>query len=70
MILVMLGFALASQLMLGLGIILFSGVVFFQVVNLPVEFNASSRRRTNSWNWGSSISPSCRTSAKCSMPPR
>lgn len=28
-----------------LGIILFSGVVFFQVVNLPVEFNASARAR-------------------------
>ena len=25
------------------GIVLFSGVVFFQVVNLPVEFNASKR---------------------------
>ena len=45
MILVMLGFALVSQLMLGLGILLFSGVVFFQVVNLPVEFNASSRAK-------------------------
>ena len=28
-----------------LGIILFSAVVFFQVVNLPVEFNASTRAR-------------------------
>jgi Zn-dependent membrane protease YugP len=28
-----------------LGIILFSGVVVFQVVNLPVEFNASSRAK-------------------------
>lgn len=27
------------------GIILFSGVVFFQVVNLPVEFNASNRAK-------------------------
>jgi len=45
MILVMLGFALVSQVMLGLGILLFSGVVFFQLVNLPVEFNASSRAK-------------------------
>lgn len=45
MILVLLGFALVSQLMLGLGILLFSGVVFFQVINLPVEFNASSRAK-------------------------
>lgn len=28
-----------------LGIILFSGVAFFQIVNLPVEFNASSRAK-------------------------
>ncbi len=27
------------------GLVLFAGVVFFQVVNLPVEFNASSRAR-------------------------
>jgi len=29
-----------------LGIVVFSTVVFFQVVNLPVEFNASSRAKT------------------------
>ena len=28
------------------GIVLFAAVVFFQVVNLPVEFNASSRAKT------------------------
>jgi len=28
-----------------IGIVLFSGVVFFQVVNLPVEFDASNRAR-------------------------
>jgi uncharacterized protein len=28
-----------------LGIILFSAVVFFQLVNLPVEFDASSRAK-------------------------
>jgi len=29
-----------------LGIVVFSAVVFFQLVNLPVEFNASSRAKT------------------------
>jgi Zn-dependent membrane protease YugP len=33
-----------KALLLG-GIILFSAVVFFQVVNLPVEFDASARAR-------------------------
>ena len=36
--------AIGNSLLL-LGIVLFSGVVFFQVINLPVEFNASSRAR-------------------------
>jgi len=36
------GASFANELML-FGIILFSGVVVFQVVTLPVEFNASSR---------------------------
>ncbi|MEL6106683.1 MAG: zinc metallopeptidase [Planctomycetota bacterium] len=36
---------LIGKSLLLLGIILFSGVVFFQVVNLPVEFNASARAR-------------------------
>ena len=34
-----------GNVLLLLGIILFSGVVFFQVVNLPVEFDASNRAR-------------------------
>ena len=41
----MLGLIFSSQMLLLLGIILFSGVVFFQVVNLPVEFNASRRAK-------------------------
>ncbi len=32
-----------SNIILNIGIILFSAVVFFQLVTLPVEFNASSR---------------------------
>jgi len=40
-----LGAILSSPLLLWLGIGLFACVVFFQVVNLPVEFNASSRAK-------------------------
>ncbi|GAB6137435.1 zinc metallopeptidase [Halanaerobaculum tunisiense] len=32
-----------SQLLIGLGILFFIGAVLFQVITLPVEFNASSR---------------------------
>ncbi|GIX00727.1 MAG: zinc metallopeptidase [Pirellulaceae bacterium] len=35
-----------------LGIVLFSGVVVFQVVNLPVEFDASSRAKSELINLG------------------
>ncbi len=45
MILLVLGLFFSKWLML-VGIILFSAVVFFQVINLPVEFNASSRAKT------------------------
>ena len=34
------------------GIVCFAGVVFFQVVNLPVEFDASSRAKTELINLG------------------
>jgi len=43
MILLILGVFFTPLLLFG--IILFSAVVFFQVVNLPVEFNASSRAK-------------------------
>lgn len=39
------GLIFSYQPLLLAGIFLFSGVVFFQVVNLPVEFNASSRAK-------------------------
>ncbi len=42
-IILMLGLILYSQTMLLLGIVLFSMVAFFQLVTLPVEFNASHR---------------------------
>jgi uncharacterized protein len=44
-ILLMLGMVMAMKPLLWLGIILFSAVVFFQLVNLPVEFDASSRAK-------------------------
>lgn len=44
-LLVVLGFAMHFQWLLLLGIVIFSGVVFFQLVNLPVEFNASRRAK-------------------------
>ncbi|MDO4574505.1 MAG: zinc metallopeptidase [Planctomycetia bacterium] len=43
------------------GIIVFSGVVFFQVVNLPVELNASSRARYILANMGTFDETSLRT---------
>jgi uncharacterized protein len=45
MLLVILGAIMQLQPMILIGIVLFSAVVFFQVVNLPVEFNASSRAK-------------------------
>lgn len=45
MILLMLGFLMSSMFLIQLGIIAFAGIVFFQVVNLPVEFNASTRAK-------------------------
>ncbi|MCL1912971.1 MAG: zinc metallopeptidase [Eubacteriaceae bacterium] len=42
-VLLFLGMALSSPSLLGFGIILFSAVVFFQIVTLPIEFDASRR---------------------------
>lgn len=44
-ILMLLGVIMSFKPLLLLGIVLFSGVVFFQLVNLPVEFNASNRAK-------------------------
>ncbi|WP_438349772.1 zinc metallopeptidase [Paenibacillus sp. FA6] len=40
------GFIFAATNLIGLGIIFFSAAVAFQLVTLPVEFNASNRART------------------------
>lgn len=42
-ILIIIGFLFRSGLLVNIGIILFSAVVIFQLVTLPVEFNASKR---------------------------
>lgn len=39
------GLIMQLQPLIWLGVVVFSAVVFFQVVNLPVEFNASTRAR-------------------------
>jgi Zn-dependent membrane protease YugP len=44
-ILMLLGVMMSFKPLLLVGIIVFSGVVFFQLVNLPVEFNASTRAK-------------------------
>jgi hypothetical protein len=51
-ILLILGFIVQFQPLVLLGIGLFGAVVFFQVVNLPVEFNASSRAKAQLVNLG------------------
>ena len=45
MTLIMLGFLLSVTALVKIGIIAFSAAVFFQLVNLPVEFNASNRAK-------------------------
>lgn len=44
-VLLVLGLALGQNWLFLAGILLFSLVVFFQLINLPVEFNASSRAK-------------------------
>ena len=45
MFIILFGMILRQPMLLGLGIIAFSFVVFFQLINLPVEWNASSRAK-------------------------
>jgi Zn-dependent membrane protease YugP len=46
LIMAMIGLMISASTIFWLGIGLFACVVFFQLVNLPVEFNASSRAKT------------------------
>lgn len=41
--LILLGLIMSSPTLVEFGVILFSGIVFFQLITLPVEFNASAR---------------------------
>jgi uncharacterized protein len=45
MILIMIGFFLSATALVQLGIVAYSAVVFFQLINLPVEFDASNRAK-------------------------
>ena len=45
-IIIILGFIIGALGLVKIGIILFSAVVLFQVITLPVEFNATSRGRS------------------------
>lgn len=45
MVLMMIGFMLSVGALVQIGIVAFSAVVFFQLVNLPVEFDASNRAK-------------------------
>jgi Zn-dependent membrane protease YugP len=44
-IILIIGFALSSMMMIKIGIAAFAAVVVFQLINLPVEFDASRRAR-------------------------
>jgi uncharacterized protein len=44
-VLILIGFLIGSMGLALLGVVLFSLVVIFQLINLPVEYNASSRAR-------------------------
>ena len=46
------GLFLHSQAMVGIGAILFSAVVLFQLVTLPVEFDASNRAKKLAFEYG------------------
>jgi hypothetical protein len=45
MFMLMIGFGLGLKFLAWAGVILFAGVAFFQIVNLPVEFDASARAK-------------------------
>lgn len=44
-LLLTIGYVMASKMLLTIGIVAFSGVVFFQLINLPVEIDASNRAK-------------------------
>ena len=60
MLLLILGFVMNMPVVIWVGIGLFAAVVFFQLVNLPVEFDASNRAKRSSSNTASSRAKRCR----------
>ena len=62
--LILLGFLLAIEPLVLFGIILFSAIVFFQLVTLPVEFNASKRAQETLFEMGLLNDDECRGSKK------
>ena len=44
-VVMMIGLFMASQLLVGIGALLFSAVLLFQIVTLPVEFDATARAK-------------------------
>jgi Zn-dependent membrane protease YugP len=51
------GLIFASSNMVAVGAVLFSAVLLFQVVTLPVEFDASSRAKKLAWDYGIVLGP-------------
>ncbi len=45
LMLLTIGYIMSSKMLLTVGIVAFSAVVFFQLINLPVEFDASNRAK-------------------------
>lgn len=52
LILIIAGLIMQAFSLAALGVVLFAGVVLFQFVNLPVEFNASARAKEAVLNYG------------------
>ena len=44
-VVMMIGLFMASQSLVGIGALLFSAVLIFQIVTLPVEFDATARAK-------------------------
>ena len=57
-VVMLIGLFMASQSLVGIGALLFSAVLLFQIVTLPVEFDATARAKNSWWRTGSSVSAS------------
>jgi uncharacterized protein len=61
----LIGLFMASTNMVLVGAVLFSAVLLFQIVTLPVEFNASNRAKALIVSTASSPCRSARASTRC-----